>query len=176
MHERYYRTFEFSPESDLASPHTCACMHARIAIGIFVGPSKPDIVYAPQASTASSNSPSTRRKRGRNGELSAQNRAEAHVDLTLDDEDQPSGRASRDDGDEIVVCPPRDLREKKQKSVAKEPIAKEDENKEPPAAPRPAIATECTICLISITKPAATKCGHLFCHGCISDWVKRQKT
>ena len=121
-----------------------------------------------QVATSSTSSPSMRRKRSRNGERSAAHRVETHVDLTLDEDERPSGRARVDV--EVVAASAGESRDQK-------PISKEgkDESEDQPAAPRPAISSECTICLSTMTQPATTRCGHLFCHVCISDWVKKQK-
>ena len=37
------------------------------------------------------------------------------------------------------------------------------------------IGLQCTICMSKMTDPASTKCGHMFCHACISEWVGAKK-
>lgn len=34
-------------------------------------------------------------------------------------------------------------------------------------------AIECTICMDAAKEPSSTACGHLFCDGCIRNWVKK---
>eukprot|EP00287_Rhodomonas_sp_CCMP768_P002591 CAMPEP_0196725312 /NCGR_PEP_ID=MMETSP1091-20130531/6919_1 /TAXON_ID=302021 /ORGANISM="Rhodomonas sp., Strain CCMP768" /LENGTH=177 /DNA_ID=CAMNT_0042067573 /DNA_START=19 /DNA_END=552 /DNA_ORIENTATION=- len=34
---------------------------------------------------------------------------------------------------------------------------------------------ECTICLNPVTKPTLTKCGHIFCAGCVRPWLLEHK-
>jgi hypothetical protein len=125
-----------------------------------------------QATTSSANSPSARRKRARvDPPRAAHARPEAHVDLTLDD-------------DEPVVRPPASRRPGTMVTFGGAPAPKDDKRHKPEAqvekqAEPPVVSGglgECTICLMKMTKPGTTKCGHLFCHECILDWIKTKKT
>jgi len=47
-----------------------------------------------------------------------------------------------------------------------------------PEEPKASSSPNCVICLSPMdfgTKLATTKCGHVFCHGCISKWVEQRR-
>ena len=35
-------------------------------------------------------------------------------------------------------------------------------------------ARKCTLCLEELKEPSVTTCGHVFCWGCIGDWVREK--
>eukprot|EP00286_Rhodomonas_abbreviata_P015052 CAMPEP_0181317742 /NCGR_PEP_ID=MMETSP1101-20121128/16632_1 /TAXON_ID=46948 /ORGANISM="Rhodomonas abbreviata, Strain Caron Lab Isolate" /LENGTH=226 /DNA_ID=CAMNT_0023425159 /DNA_START=24 /DNA_END=701 /DNA_ORIENTATION=- len=54
------------------------------------------------------------------------------------------------------------------------PMPPEDKEAPPPKGELPQMV-ECPICLNPVTKPSLTKCGHLFCDGCIRSWLESNK-
>jgi len=41
---------------------------------------------------------------------------------------------------------------------------------------RHSLCLECTICLETPASPVVTFCGHLFCYGCLAEWLKVHST
>jgi len=89
---------------------------------------------------------------------------EESIDLTLEDDTEQAASFQASG------------RREKRKRTGRQAVGIDEELLHPPEQKgHLSRVVQCSMCLENVTRPSVTKCGHVFCDGCVRPWVLKKK-